>query len=200
MLPNSRPIQLSAPPRVIVTEDPDDVLVRSCRDGDRSAFVALVRRYRGPIYNCAFRVLGREEDASDVTQGVFLKVIQRLDQYDPQYRFFSWIYRIALNDSLNMLRDRDREAPLEEGYDPPGPDGGNPEHQADAKQTSQRIQAALMRMKMADRAVLTLRHFSDCSYEEIAQIMELDVKTVKSRLFDARQRLRGLLVDLRPVA
>ena len=72
-------------------EDPDDVLIRRCRDGDRTAFVALVRRYRGPIYNCAYRVLGRVEDASDITQGVFLKVIQQLDRYDPSYQFFSWI-------------------------------------------------------------------------------------------------------------
>ena len=181
-------------------EDPDDVLVRRCRDGDRSAFVALVRRYRGPIYNCAYRVLGREEDASDVTQGVFLKVIQRLDQYDPNYKFFSWIYRMALNDALNLLRDRSREAPMEEGAEAPGDERSNPEVQANEKQEARRIQQALMSMKVSDRAVLTLRHFSDCSYEEIAEIMELEVKTVKSRLFEARQRLRQLLTDLRPIS
>jgi len=183
-----------------VIEDPDDVLVRRCRDGDRTAFVALVRRYRGPIYNCAYRVLGREEDASDVTQGVFLKVIQRLDQYDPNYKFFSWIYRMALNDALNMLRDRGREAPMEDGMEGAADERSNPEAQVSDKQEAHRIQQALMRMKVSDRAVLTLRHFSDCSYEEIAEIMELEVKTVKSRLFEARQRLRQLLVDLRPVA
>ena len=181
-------------------EDPDDVLVRRCRDGDRTAFVALVRRYRGPIYNCAYRVLGREEDASDVTQGVFLKVIQRLDQYDPNYKFFSWIYRMALNDALNMLRDRGREDPMDEGMEAPADERSNPEAQVSEMQEAHRIQQALMRMKVSDRAVLTLRHFSDCTYEEIADIMELDVKTVKSRLFEARQRLRQLLVDLRPVA
>ena len=181
-------------------EDPDDVLVRRCRDGDRTAFVALVRRYRGPIYNCAYRVLGREEDASDVTQGVFLKIIQRLDQYDPNYKFFSWIYRMALNDALNMLRDRGREAPMEEGMEGAADERSNPEAQVSDKQEAHRIQQALMRMKVSDRAVLTLRHFSDCSYEEIAEIMELEVKTVKSRLFEARQRLRQLLVDLRPIA
>ena len=181
-------------------EDPDDVLVRRCRDGDRTAFVALVRRYRGPIYNCAYRVLGREEDASDITQGVFLKVIQRLDQYDPNYKFFSWIYRMALNDALNMLRDRGREDPMDEGTEAPADERSNPETQVSEMQEAHRIQQALMRMKVSDRAVLTLRHFSDCTYEEIADIMELDVKTVKSRLFEARQRLRQLLVDLRPVA
>ena len=181
-------------------EDPDDVLIRRCRDGDRTAFVTLVRRYRGPIYNCAYRVLGREEDASDVTQGVFLKVIQRLDQYDANYKFFSWIYRMALNDALNLLRDRGRETPMEEGMDRPADERANPEVQANEKQEAHRIQQALMGMKVSDRAVLVLRHFSDCTYEEIADIMELDVKTVKSRLYEARQRLRQLLVDLRPVA
>jgi RNA polymerase sigma-70 factor, ECF subfamily len=183
-----------------VIDDPDDALVERCRDGDRAAFVALVKRYRKPLYNAAYRVLGREEDASDVTQAVFLKVIERLDQYDPRYKFFSWIYRIALNESLNRLRDREREAPLEEAGDPPGLESADPEWKANETQVSQRIQKALMSMKTADRAVLTLRHFCDCSYEEIAEIMELEVKTVKSRLFEARQRLRGLLTDLRPVA
>ena len=181
-------------------EDPDDVLVRRSKDGDRAAFVVLVKRYRGTIYNAAYRVLGREEDASDVTQGVFLKVIQRLDQYDPSYKFFSWIYRIAMNDALNHLRDRGRESPLAEDYDAPALESAEPERQMGEKQVSQRIQVALMSMKVTDRTVLTLRHFSDCSYEEIAEIMDIEVKTVKSRLFEARVRLRELLVDLRPVA
>ena len=89
---------------------------------------------------------------------------------------------------------------MEEGLDPPGDEKMDPEAQANEKQEARRIQQALMGMKVSDRAVLVLRHFSDCSYEEIAEIMELDVKTVKSRLFEARQRLRQLLVDLRPVA
>jgi len=183
-----------------VLEDPDDVLVRRSREGDRAAFVVLVKRYRGTIYNAAYRVLGREEDASDVTQGVFLKVIQRLDQFDPRYKFFSWIYRIALNDALNLLRDRGRETELDEDYEAPALESSDPERQVGDSQVSQRIQKALMSMKVTDRAVLVLRHFSDCSYEEIAQIMDIEVKTVKSRLFEARQRLRELLVDLRPVA
>ena len=177
-------------------EDPDDVLVRRCRDGDRTAFVALVRRYRGPIYNCAYRVLGREEDASDVTQGVFLKIIQRLDQYDPNYKFFSWIYRMALNDALNMLRDRGREAPMEEGMEGAADERSNPEAQVSDKQEAHRIQQALMRMKVSDRAVLTLRHFSDCSYEEIGRVLGAPVGTIKWRISEARRQVKQRLQKL----
>ena len=78
------------------------------------------------------------------------------------------------------------------------PSGTNPERQAGEAQLARRIQEALMRMSTNDRMVLTLRHFSECSYEEIGQILDLDEKTVKSRLFEARQRLRDLLTDFRP--
>jgi RNA polymerase sigma-70 factor (ECF subfamily) len=181
-----------------VIDEPDDVLVERLRDGERAAFVALAKRYRKPLYNAAYRVLGREEDACDVTQVVFLRVLERLDQYDPRHKFFSWIYRIALNEALDRLQERGREAPLEEAEEPAG--GDDPEAKFSALEASRRIQKAMMSLKVNDRAVLTLRHFSDCSYEEIAEIMDIEVKTVKSRLFEARQRLRELLADLRPVA
>ena len=178
----------------------DETLVERYRDGDRAAFAALVRKYQKPIYNAAYRVVGREEDASDVTQAVFLKVAERLDQYDARYKFFSWIYRIAVNESLNLLRENGREAPLEDEEEIPGLESAQPDSIVNDAQVSDRIQKALMRMKVSDRMVLTLRHFGDCSYEDMAQIMGIDVKTVKSRLYEARQRLRTELADLRPVA
>ena len=179
-------------------KDNDESLVERCRNGDATALEALVVRYQRPIYNAAFRVLGNTEDASDVTQAVFLKVTERLDDYDPQYRFFSWIYRIALNESLNVLRRQGREEPLDDESEPPGPERLDPERLASEAQVSRRVQGALMTLKIDDRAVLTLRHFSECSYREIAHILDLDEKTVKSRLFEARQRLRELLRDLMP--
>ena len=181
-----------------MVRDPDEVLVERCRKGDRAAFTALVVRYQRPIYNAAFRILGNPEDASDITQLVLLKIAERLDDYDARYKFFSWIYRIAVNESLNLLRREGREEPLGDGDEHPGLESADPEWQADRAQVSQRIQKALMRMKGSDRAVITLRHFSECSYEEIGRILEIEVKTVKSRLFEARQRLRDLLEDLRP--
>ena len=181
-----------------MVEDTDEVLVERCREGDHAAFTALVLRYQRPLYNAAYRVLGREEDASDITQVVFLKVVERLDEFDPRYKFYSWIYRIAVNESLNLLRRDRREGPLDDADALPGLESADPEWRANQAQVAERIQRALMGMKFSDRAVLTLRHFSDCSYAEIGYIMDIDAKTVKSRLFDARQRLRELLEDLRP--
>lgn len=192
-------LQPSAAPGVIGQEDPDELLVERCLGGEQDAFAVLVRRYQRPIYNAAYRVLGREEDASDVTQTVFLKVAENLGGFDPRYRFFSWIYRIAMNESLNLLRRNGRDQPLGED-EPEGPETVGPEWQAAEAEASARIQKVLMGMKPADRAVITLRHFSDCSYEEIGQVLGIDVKTVKSRLFEARSRMRTLLGDLRPAA
>lgn len=177
--------------------DHDQELVEGCRNGDRAAFAALVVRYQQPIYNAAYRVLGNAEDAADIAQAVFLKVAERLEEYDPRFKFFSWLYRIAINESLNLLRRNGREEPLDEEMDIPGADSANPEWQLGEAQVSRRVQGALMRMRAEDRVMIALRHFSECSYREIAAILELDERTVKSRLYEARSRLRGLLQDLR---
>jgi RNA polymerase sigma-70 factor (ECF subfamily) len=191
---------MSAPTlaRAACTSDDDDdrVLVERCRHGDREAFTALVVRYQRPIYNAAFWVLHKAEDASDISQIVFLKVAERLDDYDPKYKFFSWIYRIAVNESLNLLRRKGHEEELDEEMDVPGADSADPLWQLSAAERSKRVLSTLKSMATNDRVVLSLRHFSECSYQEMAQILELDEKTVKSRLFEARQRLRGLLKDL----
>lgn len=175
-------------------KDPDEALVARCRNGEAAAFGALVARYQGPIYNAAYRVLGNAEDASDITQAVFLRIAERLDDYDSQFRFFSWIYRIALNEAINLLRRNGREQPLGDDEDLLlGDARGDPESQALGAELSAQVQRALMKLKAQDRMVLVLRHFSECSYREIAVVLEIDEKTVKSRLFEARSRMRGLL-------
>ena len=182
--------------RVIVDDKSDLALLERYRCGDGAAFTELVIRYQKPIYNAAFWLMRRAEDASDITQIVFLKVAERLDEYDPNYKFFSWIYRIAVNESLNLLRRNGREEALDDEIDLPGPESASPEWQVGEAEVSKRIQNALMSMNTNDRMVLTLRHFSECSYQEIGQILDLDEKTVKSRLFEARRRLAVLLSDL----
>ena len=195
--PAERPDQLSGPSRVIGSDEADDTLLARYRKGDREAFAELVVRYQRPLYNAALWIVRKPEDASDVTQIVFLRVAERLDEYDPKYRFFSWIYRIAVNESLNLLRRTGREDELDEEADFAAGDRANPEWQLGEMQQSRRIRAALASMTANDRMVLMLRHFSEFSYEEIARILDLSEKTVKSRLYEARQRLRELLQDLR---
>ena len=168
----------------------DQALLERYRNGDRAAFTDLVVRYQRPIYNAAFWVLRRVEDANDITQIVFLKVAEQLDEYDPQYKFFSWIYRIAVNESLNLLRRNRREEALDDEIDLPGSERSQPGmagwrsrgFQADPE-------ARLMGMTDQRPDGSHLRHFSECSYQEIGQILDLDEKTVKSRLFEARHRL-----------
>lgn len=195
--PAEIPSQLSGASRVIGSNEDDVALLARYRKGDSAAFAELVVRYQRPLYNAALWIVRKPEDASDVTQIVFLRIAERLDEYDPKYRFFSWIYRIAVNESLNCLRRTEREAELDEEAEIAAEEDVGPEWQLLERERSSRIRAALMRMTANHRMVLTLRHFGELNYEEIARILDVDEKTVKSRLFEARQRLAEHLRDLR---
>lgn len=184
-------------PGVIVDDGSDQALLARYRNGDRDAFAEIVVRYQRPIYNAAFWMLRNAEDARDIAQVVFMRVVERLDEYDSHYKFFSWIYRIAVNESLNLLRRNGHEEPLDDEVDLPGI-GDDPETQVRDAERSRYVQRALSTMSTMDRTVIVLRHFSDCSYQEIARILDVDEKTVKSRLFEARHRLRDLLKEYRP--
>ncbi len=140
-------------------------------------------RYHRQLFNVALRLLDNAQDAEDVTQTVFFNAFEKLRTFDPRYRFFSWIYRMTVNESLNVLKRRKRIVTLE---DIPAP-GAAPDH---ATEVEDRVTQALMGLKPDDRAVVVLRHFVAFSYQEIADVLEIPVKTVKSRLFTARERLR----------
>ncbi len=149
---------------------PTTRLLARYRQGDQDAFADLVVRYQRPLYNAALWIVRNAEDASDVTQIVFLRVAERLDEYDPQYKFFSWIYRIAVNESLNLLRRKAREEELDEEIELAGRRNRQPGMAGGRKRSSRGASgAALMSMSANDRMVLMLRHFSECSYEEIAR-------------------------------
>lgn len=173
----------------VVGAGPDDAeLVRRFRGGEGSAFAELVKRYRKPIYNVAYRLTANAQDASEVAQSVFLRVLERIEDYDPSHRFFSWIYRIAINEAIDVARRNGREEPLEETFD--AEDGAaGPQEDYERRQSAARVRAALGGMSPDDRAVLTLRHYAECDYRDMALILGIEEKTVKSRLFEARRRL-----------
>jgi len=177
-----------------VNDREDQAALAAFRRGDHSAFIDLVARYQRPVYNAAYTILRRVDEASDVTQTVFLRVIERLDEYDPNYRFYSWLYRIAINEALDVLRRHGREDPLDDAIEIADPVDRNPESLLDRAQQGEQLRACLMRLSAGDRTVLTLRHFAELSYEEIAHVLELDEATVKSRLFEARKHLRRLVI------
>ncbi len=171
--------------------EPDDTtLMEQCTKGNRQAFETLLARYEKPVYNAAYRMLHSRDDARDVTQTVFLKVYENLDQYDPKYRFFSWIYRIALNEAINVLKKSSRLEPLDTET---LSQTQGPEQQASSEQLSEGVQTALMAIKSDYRPVVVLKHFLGCNYNEISEILEIPEKTVKSRLYTARRLLEEQL-------
>jgi RNA polymerase sigma-70 factor (ECF subfamily) len=171
-----------------VNDDLDRDLVRRYLDGERAAGDELVNRFHRSVYNVALRMLGNVQDAEDVTQTTFGNAFAALDSYDPKHRFFSWIYRMTVNESLNTLKRRRNMVSLDGTFDLAGP--GEPSE----NDAEERVGRALLKLKPDDRAVVILRHFVSFSYEEISDVLEVPVKTVKSRLFTARERLRESLV------
>jgi RNA polymerase sigma-70 factor (ECF subfamily) len=173
-----------------MNEESDGALVRRTCGGEPRAFEGLVRRHEKTVFNAALRMLHDREEARDVTQTVFLKVYEHLGEYDPSHKFYSWIYRIALNESIKALQRRKPTAAL----DFETPDGtAGPDRVFDQRELSDSMAAAIMSLRTEHRAVIVLRHFMDCSYEDMAVILELPEKTVKSRLFTARQALKTAL-------
>ncbi len=171
----------------------DTKLIERCMSGDRAAFETLLAEYEKPVFNAAYRMLNSRDDARDVTQTVFLKVFENLDKFDPQRRFFSWIYRITLNESINWLGKANRLEPLQfEAAD----EGKGPEQEVESAWVSEKVQTALMTIKTDYRTVVILKHFLGCSYVEISEILEIPEKKVKSRLYSARQQLKNALTGL----
>ena len=173
-------------------KDRDAALVNDCKHGDRRAMSQLVSQYQRPVFNAAYRILGNTDDAADTTQIVFLKVFEHLDDYDPQFKFFSWVYRIAINESLTQVKKRRKQESLDDNQASPW---RSPAEELDSSRLCDRVQGALMRLSEDYRTVIVLKHISGCSYQQISEILQLPVKTVKSRLYSARQKMKKALLS-----
>lgn len=170
-----------------VKEVDDATLVLRCREGNRDAFERLVIRYQKPVFNVALRMLRNRQDALDVAQTTFLKAFEHVGDFDPAFRFYSWLYRIAINECLNALALRKPRGELDTNTADEGP---GPERAAEGAQALRAIEDALMLISPELRTVTVLRHIAQLSYEDIAETLGLPEKTVKSRLHSARERLR----------
>jgi RNA polymerase sigma-70 factor (ECF subfamily) len=178
------------PGHPVLLEDGNDAeLVARCLQGDPEAFEPVVARYQRVLFNVAYRMVNDREDARDIAQTAFVKAYEKLHTYDPRYRFFSWIYRIAVNECLNFLERRRAQQPL--GADLVDP--AAPHDEVQARELSERVQSALMKLSPDYRQVLVLRHFVELSYDEMSGLLAIPVKTVKSRLYTARQRMGEML-------
>jgi RNA polymerase sigma-70 factor (ECF subfamily) len=183
--------------------------IRMARAGDQSAFGRLVMAYQTPVYNLAYRMLGNAAEAEEAAQETFLRAYTHLRSYDPQRRFRSWLLSIASHYCIDRLRRRritwlpledeiavasDSTTRLSSSQSEPTKvsltsGSPNPEAVVAEREREAYIQRLLAGLSPTDRAAITLRYWNDCSYEEIAETLNLTVSAVKSRLHRARRAL-----------
>jgi RNA polymerase sigma-70 factor (ECF subfamily) len=175
-----------------MVDDTDAELVLRYRGGDRCAFDALMVRHSKRVFSVTLRILNNREDAFDVTQTAFLKAYQHLGQYDVAQSFSPWLCRIAVNEALDRIRTQHATQVLNDTI---VDSHAGPADLAIREQDEVALQHALMQLQADYRTLIVLKHLQGYSYEEIAQVLECPVKTVKSRLFTARQALRAILVS-----
>jgi len=177
----------------------DDELVRRLRTGEEAAYEALLARFQQPVYNLAFRLLSNPGDASDVVQEVFLKVFRNVGHFRRQGSLKTWIYRITVNEAHNQrrwfFRHRSREVGLDEETDEGcsrtvADTGRSPFDCAFDREKHVLIENALGRINPLFREVVVLRDIEDLSYEEIAEVLQISLGTVKSRIMRGREALR----------
>lgn len=182
----------------------DQELVRRILTGEESLFAPLVRRYQARVVAHVARMVGSREDALDLAQEIFLKVFQALERYNPEYKFSTWLFRIAGNAAIDHLRKRrPRTVPLEIP-DPESRTGVSAvEHESPGLdpfgrlrnvQRGEAISKAIAELPLEFRELITLRHFGGLSYEEIARLKNMPLGTVKNKLFRARVVLKERLV------
>ena len=168
----------------------DQTLVAACLQGQTEAFDTLVIRYQKPIFNAALRMVNDYDDAQEVAQIAFVKAFEKLASYRPDYKFFSWLYRIAMNEAINHMNQSRRLEPVNSGIVSPVL---NPAEIFEGSRLDSLVQGAIAELSIDYRAVLVMKHFTDLSLRELAYVFEIPVKTVKSRLYTARRKLCDIL-------
>lgn len=173
--------------------DERDLISRS-RGGDLDAFESLVRAHQDRIYNLAYRLTGNREDATDAAQEAFIRAFQALPRFRQASTFSTWLYRIAVNAALDLVRRRPAIPPVELTSDHRAPD--DPEVEAQRRDIHRRIHAALGHVPAEYRAAVVLRDLQGLEYEEVARVLGVPVGTVRSRISRGREVLRAQLADL----
>jgi len=208
--PGSPTGRTSSDPRA-AAEVSDEVLLARCRAGQMAAFGTLVERYQHRLYNAVLRMVGNTDDAQEITQDAFVRALQGLRQFRGRSGFYTWLFRIGMNLSINLRRRRHRVPVVSFSSDNnpagtqadglanlAGPAEASPVHRAEVHEAHRRALAALAELEPAMRAVVILRDIEDLDYAQIGRILDIPVGTVKSRLSRARMALRDKLRPQHP--
>lgn len=202
---DSPPTDESAKPSE-TAEGPGDLqLVQKAQRGDLRAYDELVRRYQERIYGTIYHMTANHEDANDLTQETFIKAYQALKSFKGDSGFYTWIYRIAVNKTINFLKQRRartqlslNDLDLNAEHDPDLValiSDKTPRRNVGLVELQEKLNAAMQKLSETHRLVVTLHDVQGLSHEEIGEIMDCNVGTVRSRLFYARQQLQALLSD-----
>jgi RNA polymerase sigma-70 factor, ECF subfamily len=172
----------------------DAELVRKHLSGDPDAFRALYEKYGEKVFASAYRIVGEYHAAADLVQEVFVKIHGELRNFKFESKFSTWLFRVTVNHAINRSSEGTRHARIHEkiGRDGRGDPGGTKE----GRPVDDEVHRALQQLSPKLRTVISLRYLEGLSYEEIAEILEISIGTVKSRLFLAHETLRPLLKDV----
>jgi len=188
------------PPQVSETQ-----LVRRARQGDLQAYDDLIRMYQERIYATIYHMTANHEDANDLAQETFIKGFHALKSFKGGSSFYTWVYRIAVNKTINFLKQRRHKTAMSlddldfnAEHDPDLVafiSEKTPRREVNLAELQEKLNEALQRLSEPHRLVVTLHDVQGMSHEEIAKIMDCNVGTVRSRLFYARQQLQAHLSD-----
>lgn len=181
------------------------VLVNRARHGDLKAYDELVRRYQERIYATIYHMTSNHEDANDLAQESFVKAFQALKSFKGGSSFYTWLYRIAVNKTINFLKQRKNrqhmslnDLDFNAEHDPDLValiSDKTPRREAGLSELQEKLNAALLKLSESHRLAVVLHDVQGLSHEEIAKVMHCNIGTVRSRLFYARQQLQALLAD-----
>ena len=184
-------------------EHADRALVERTRTGDAEAFRGLVDRHSRGLFRLAYRMTGNETDAEDVVQESFLRAYRQLHKFDERASFGTWLYRIAVNCALDLVRSRKRRAeqqPAEDSREDPiaavASGGPGPDRLALSGELRERVAAAMNELSAAERSAFVLRHFEGMRIEEVSRVLGCQPGAAKHSVFRAVQKLRRALEPL----
>jgi len=192
-------------PQTPVEPVEEAVLVERVRTGDLAAYDDLVRRYQERIYATIYHMTSNHEDANDLAQEAFIKAFQALKSFKGGSSFYTWVYRIAVNKTINFLKQRKNrtlmsldDIDFNAEHDPDLValiSDKTPRREANLSELQEKLNEGMQKLSEPHRLVVTLHDVQGMSHEEIAKIMDCNIGTVRSRLFYARQQLQGFLAD-----
>ena len=175
----------------------DRNLITLAAQGDKDAFGELVSRHQSAVFNVAYRMLGNQRDAEDAAQETFIRAYNAFHTFDADRPLRPWLKRIVTNLSLNRIKGHRPLLSLENDLPPPKEPSPGPETQTANRQRDAQIRSSILSLPPHYRAVIELRHFQDLNYEEMAEILNKPLSTVKSDLFRARKMLAEKLKELK---